>query len=50
LIERTADCSEKSSERSGPTNLNTPLSGFSAESGHDTPQKIGEPHEQTIPP
>jgi hypothetical protein len=36
-------------ERSGPTNLNNPISGFSAESGHDTPQKNGEPHGQTIP-
>ena len=35
--------------RSGPTNLNNPLSGFPAHSGHDTPQQNGEPHEQTIP-
>lgn len=31
--------------RSGPTNLNTPLSGFPVHSGHDTPRQNGEPHE-----
>jgi len=37
-------------DRAGPTNLNNPLSGFPAHSGHDTPRHSGEPHEQTYTP
>lgn len=33
--------------RGGPTNLNTPLSGFPVSLGHDMPRQCGEPHEQT---